>query len=118
MGVGGLGPLGYRGGKGAQVGVGTLASVPHPGRKKGGVRPHQALPDDGAWSAPLAWLAPAKLQVAPKLAWVPEPWVRARGVSQKLETRRNTSPFQMGPLPLSSFIATAWPWALELGPRG
>lgn len=47
-GVGGLGPLGYRGGKGAQVGVGTLASVPHPGRKKGRVPPHQSLPDDGA----------------------------------------------------------------------
>ena len=35
MGVGGLGPLGYRCGKGAQGGVGILAPVPHPGRKKG-----------------------------------------------------------------------------------
>lgn len=34
-GVRGLGPLGCRGGKGAQDGVGILAPVPHPGRKKG-----------------------------------------------------------------------------------
>lgn len=55
----GLGPLGYRCGKGAQGGVGTLAPVPHLGRKKGRPPPHQLLPYDRARSAPLAWLAPS-----------------------------------------------------------
>lgn len=70
--------MGCRCGKGAQGGVGILALVPHP-------------PGDGARIAPLAWLAPASFQAAPKLAWAPEPWVRAGGVSQKLENL-NTSP--------------------------
>lgn len=34
-GIRGLGPLGCRGGKGAQGGVGILAPVPQPARKKG-----------------------------------------------------------------------------------
>lgn len=54
----GLGPLGYRCGKGAQGGVGILAPVLHPGREKGRPPPHQLLPYDRARRAPLAWLAP------------------------------------------------------------
>lgn len=103
-----------------KVGWASWHQCPTLAERRGRPPPHLPLPDDGARSAPLAWLAPAEFQVAPKLAWMPEPWVRAGGVSQKLENHMNTCPSHVCFVSSASSLLHCClvAWALELDLRG